>query len=209
MNINILRPAAAVALALLACGMAGAWTPDECDWALATAPERVPVQQPHEEAWDRASFVQYREWCGKTAADARRRLGDEFGVDAGDMSAQQAIARLAEEIEQRRLAQERELQARDERERARYEAEARRQEENAARQMAEADRMAREQNEMLKGLGVDLGGGVDDDEADDVDPTELAMYQKMVDRGVAPHCKGQRGARLIDCVDEALEAEED
>ncbi len=68
---------------------------------------------------------------------------------------------------------------------------------------------------MLQGLGVNLGGmsmgDEDDEDLDDEEYSdfELQMYQKMVDDGAAPDCKGMTGTALVDCVDETLDAEEE
>lgn len=83
-----------------------------------------------------------------------------------------------------------------------------RQEAAGSRRMSQIDQ-AMEQDQMLKGLGLDLGGLGDGGGSDsDVDAAELQMYEQMVDRGVAPQCRGQKGEALIDCVDAVMDADD-
>jgi len=65
--------------------------------------------------------------------------------------------------------------------------------------------LLQQQNEMLKKMGVNLQAEESDAGADSdpPDPTELKLYQKMLESGVAPHCKGKKGWAMIDCVDAA------
>ena len=68
----------------------GRFSRSQCDWAMATAPEQVPVHEANEASWNRATFVEYKKWCGQMADDARARLQSEFGVDARALTAQQS-----------------------------------------------------------------------------------------------------------------------
>lgn len=130
------------------------------------------------------------------AAQARTRLKAEFGVDASKFSDQMAIGRLEEEIgkrdEKRQEDKERQARAADQ------------------QRMNQAAALMKQQDQMLKSQGVKVGSGAGADAGDDeYDAVELQSYQKMVDSGVAPQCKGRKGAALIECVDEALDEEED
>lgn len=130
----------------------------------------------------------------KEAKHARKRLEKEFGVAAADMTDREAIARLAEEVNRREREEKEAADLRAERaEQAR---------------MNKADKLMSRQNSMLKSLGVDMASDDEDEDDYGVDPVELQMYERMIANGVAPNCKGQKDQALIDCVDEALDAEE-
>lgn len=175
-----------------------------------------------DESYGPASF---RETC---FAEARRRRADldAWGIDTAGMTVLEAWDRHGAETrkqEQARLAQAQRDQVEKERlaaERANAEAESQRiaaerdreGEKYAAAQRQAGQQMMEEQNAMLRGLGVNLGsskstGAACDD--DEIDGTELSMYQTMLDNGVAPQCRGLTCGELIDCVDEALDEEED
>lgn len=134
----------------------------------------------------------------KEAANARKRLQNDFKFDAGDMTDQEAIQRLTEEVENRRRDNEA--------------ANTRREEAFEAEQASRAAKLMDRQNRMLKGMGVNMGDDEDEesdsDSADGIDPVELQMYQRMVDGGVAPQCKGKKDEALIECVDKVLDEEE-
>lgn len=126
-------------------------------------------------------------------AAARKRLKGEFGIDASGLSDSEAIVQLNAEVNQKKndasAAAEAKANA----------AEKRRQDQN--------DALLKKQDEMLKEMGVKpnaLAAGVADD-SDEPDPAELQQYQKMLDSGIAPHCKGKKGWAMIDCVDQAME----
>lgn len=116
------------------------------------------------------------------------------------MSNAQAIGRLDEEKTKQKNAQAAaEQQCRD--------AEARRQEQHQKAMMDQATTTMNNQNAMLKGLGVNMQGTtLPDSNADDAeyDEAELRMYKEMLDKGVAPECKGKQGVALVDCMDAAL-----
>lgn len=164
----------------------------------------------------------YREECSDALAEYRAQL-DAWGIDSGNMSDMQAWNRYGAEQKTREEAR-REQDRRDALERERLAAEraaaeaeqsriaaarAKQTEEYGAQQMRAGQKMMQDQNDMLKGLGVNLGGmsidAGDDDE--EYSATELQMYQRMVDDGAAPGCKGLSGAALVNCVDEVVEAE--
>ncbi len=132
------------------------------------------------------------------AANARVRLTGEFKVDSGGMSDKEAIARLNEEIGKKAEADKnaRELRA----------------QQAEQQRMNQASAMLDKQDQMLKGLGVNLRTSRAEDEEGpsdaEYDATELQMYQTMVDQGAAPQCKGKKGAQLVVCVDAALGEEE-
>lgn len=129
------------------------------------------------------------------AANARARLKGEFKVDAGTMSDSEAIARLQEEVDRRAEAQN--------------DASERRAEAAEQKRMEQASSMLDKQDRMLKGQGVNMKTSAADElDEDEIDPTELQMYQRMVDQGAAPQCKGRKGEALITCVDAALDEEE-
>jgi hypothetical protein len=138
--------------------------------------------------------------CQRLGTAARARLSKEFSVKSDGMSNAQAIGRLDEE-------QVKQKNARADAEQKRRDAEARRQEQHQKEMMNQAASVMNNQNAMLKGLGVSMQGitvpGSDASDAE-YDEAELHMYQKMLDSGVAPECKGEQGSALIDCMDAAL-----
>ena len=115
-----------------------------------------------------------------------------------------------DQLESERLATERaKAQAEQEKVAA---ASARESERYAAEQMKAGQQAMREQDQMLKGLGVNLGGSSaagSDDCGDDYEADEIQMYQAMINNGVAPQCRNLSCGELVDCVDEALGEEED
>lgn len=179
---------------------------DETDcnyaWMLASEDGSKPSQEMIDAKNQREADCRQRKTDSKKEADnARVRLGNEFDVDAGDMTDQEAVRRLAEEVDQKRRDDEEEADLRaDQADRARA---------------SDINQMMDRQDKMLQGLGVSMNTGDNDDDyadedeyEDDIDPIELQMYQRMVDGGAAPQCKGRTGAALIDCVDEALDEDE-
>ena len=169
---------------------------------------------------------QYQGECRQAATERRAEL-DEWGVDSAAMSDaaifdrydRELVARCKADREQTRrdslehdrLAAER---ATAEADRARIAAERNRQaEEYGAQQMNSGQAMMKEQNEMLRGLGVNLGDisldSEEDLEDDDYSAAELQMYERMIDSGAAPGCKGTSGAAMVECVDAALDAEDE
>jgi hypothetical protein len=167
---------------------------EECDftWILINTDGSKPSAEQHAEK-DRKE----RE-CKKRLADekrdgaaARARLGSEFEIDSGKLTDGQAIARLAQELDARKRAEE--------------DARARREALAQSQQADQVQEMIDRQGQMLRGVGVNL----DDDDEDDggVDPIELQMYQEMLKNGIAPECKGKKDQALIDCVDAVLEQE--
>ena len=130
----------------------------------------------------------------KQANNARTRLKKEFKVDGSKMTDKEAIARLDEEV-MRSAA-------------ARKEAEERRREAQHDKQVQHADELMKKQSDMLKGMGVNMGGGFGEGSDDEADAAELHAYQKMVDSGVAPKCKGKKGEALINCVDAELDKQQ-
>lgn len=170
----------------------------------------------------------YRAECRQTAAERRAELAD-WGVDAKALSDIAIFDRYDRELVNRCKA-DREQTRRDSLERDRLAAETaaanaerariaaareKEAEEYGAQQMKAGQEMMNKQNTMLQGLGVNLGGmsmgDEDDEDLDDEEYSaiELQMYQKMVNSGAAPGCKGMTGAALVECVDEALDAEEE
>jgi hypothetical protein len=122
-------------------------------------------------------------------AIARQRLSKEFGIDASHMSDSDAIVRLRDEIHDRDAAREQEEQ---------------RKREQAESQQDERQReLMRKQEAVLKGT---FGKG-SDEIADDEDAAQEKMYEQMVQKGVAPQCRGKKGEALIDCVDKAMDAQ--
>ncbi|HNP62655.1 MAG TPA: hypothetical protein PKH39_01910 [Woeseiaceae bacterium] len=172
----------------------------------------------------RDSAEPYRSECKQVAAERRSEL-QEWGIDAKSLSDVAVFDRYdralverckADREQSRQNSLESDRQAADreaaDAERARVNAEREKQaEEYGAQQLKAGQAMMQGQNEMLKGLGVDLGDLADDEEEMDEDeeysPVELQMYQRMVDEGMAPGCKGLSGADLVDCVDDALDEE--
>lgn len=168
-------------------------------WMLITEDGSKPTQDMINQKNEREAACRKRNAdAKKEAANARERLQKDFRVDAGNMTDHEAIQRLAEEVDNRRRANE--------------EASARREEAAQAEQANRFGKLMDKQNKMLKGIGVDMGD--DDDEegdsesADGIDPVELQMYQRMVDGGAAPQCKGKKDEALINCVDRVLDEEE-
>ena len=170
----------------------------ECDysWVLASTDGCKPSAEPYAEKERRE-----RE-CIKRLADqkaggasARTRLKAEFKVDASKLRDSQAIARLEQETNALRQAEE--------------EAQARRASIAEAQQATREGRLMDEQSQMLKRLGVTLEEADENEEGeeDGVDPTELKMYQEMLKNGLAPGCKGKQNEALIDCVDAVLDSE--
>ena len=168
----------------------------------------------------------YRADCQREL-DKRRAQLDAWGIDSDDMTSLQAWDRFAAEQNVRLEAQaEREQSARLESERLavqRAEADAETQrmaavrdqeaQAYAERQMATGRQMMQEQSDMLQGMGVGLAGmSIDASDTlsdDEFSETELRMYEKMVEDGAAPGCKGLKGAALVDCVDAAIYEEEE
>lgn len=127
----------------------------------------------------------------RQAADARKRLQSEFGIDASGLPDNEAIGQLQSEIDKKKSAEKDAASAKA------LAAEKQRQ--------TSIDAAMKKQDDMLKGMGVNMGV-MEADASDDSDPpsaVELQMYQKMLDEGVAPHCKGKKGWVMIDCVDAA------
>ena len=166
----------------------------------------------------------YRSECKQVAAERRSEL-QEWGISSKSLSDVAVFDRYdralvdrckADREQSRQDSLESDRQAADrataDAERARVNVEREKQaEEYGAQQMKAGQAMMEGQSEMLKGLGVDLGDLADDeeemDENEEYSPMELQMYQRMVDEGVAPGCKGLSGADLVDCVDDALDEE--
>lgn len=174
---------------------------EECNynWILANTDGSKPTKEQYDEKQSREQQCAKRIADEKhRAANARTRLKKEFEVDDSGLSDAEAVVRLEEEIDNRRREQE--------------EAENRRQEAAEQKRMGDIQQLMDKQDKMLQGLGVNMGGpaaasGGDSNESD-IDPIELQMYQKMVDEGVAPQCKGKKGEALIDCVDAAIDEKE-
>lgn len=163
---------------------------------------------------------QFRASCQEELGRRRAELA-VWGIDAAGMSNVQAWHRHAAEEQERQQA--REEQARRDAmererlatERAKADAENQRiaaqrdraAQQHAAEQMQAGQQMMQQQNEMMKGLGVNLGNSSikhEDCPSDDLSAQELNMYQSMVDNGVASQCNGLTCGQLVDCVDEAL-----
>lgn len=167
----------------------------------------------------------FRDSCGHELRRRRAMLA-AWGIDASRMAKMDAWERYTAEnsvredarreqeqrdrLESERLATERaKAQAEQEKVAA---ASAREAEKYAAAQMQAGQQMMREQDQMLKGLGVNLGGSGttrDTDCGDDYEADEIRMYQVMIGNGVAPQCRHLSCGELVDCVDEVLDAEED
>jgi flagellar biosynthesis GTPase FlhF len=166
----------------------------------------------------------FRESCASVLREDRAQL-EAWGVATQGMSDLQVWDRYGAEVstreqarqdQERRDALERERieaqRAASQAESQRIQAERERQaNESAAQQMQSAQQMIQQQNEMMRGLGVNLGGlTVPSGDSDEDDSAfELKMYQDMIDNGVAPQCKGKDGDELIACVDAALDVEDD
>lgn len=163
---------------------------------------------------------QFRDECREELGRRRAELA-AWGVDPAGMSSAEAWDRHGAESQVRQQAREdqarRDSLERDRlaTERAKADAENQRiaaerdreAQQYAAAQMQAGQQMMQEQNQMMKGLGVNLGNpSVSHKDCDDDDYTayELNMYQSMIDNGVAAHCNGKTCADLVDCVDEAL-----
>jgi hypothetical protein len=122
----------------------------------------------------------------KTRAEAKQAQERRDALERDRLAAQRAQA----DADQQRIQAQREKEANA----------------AAAQQVQTFQKAIEQQNKTLQGLGVNLGGikiPSGDDEDDD-DATQIQMYKKMVDSGVAPQCKGKDGEDLIDCVDSAL-----
>jgi hypothetical protein len=122
-------------------------------------------------------------------AVARQRLAKEFHVDASKMSDSEAIIRLRDEVQARDEAQEQEKQ--------------RRREQAESQQEKQRRKVLDKQDAVLKEtIGMDS-----DEIANDEGAAQEKMYEKMVQQGVAPQCRGKKGAALIACVDKVLDAQ--
>ena len=167
----------------------------------------------------------FRETCQMVLREHRAQL-EAWGISTKGMSDLQAWDRFGAESQTREDA-EHEQQRRDSLERERLAA--RRAEANAEQQRVQAQRekeanaaaaqqvqtfqkAVEQQNKTLQGLGVNLGGikipSADSDDDEDL-ATQVQMYKQMLGNGIAPQCKGKDGQELIDCVDEALGADDD
>lgn len=167
---------------------------------------------------------QFRQSCTLELSRRRAELA-AWGIDAAGMSSLDSWHRYAAESVARndaRQEQERRDRLESERlaaERAKAQAEqekvaaasARESERYAAQQMQAGQQMMREQDQMLKGLGVNLGGGTSAsaDCGDEYEPDEIRMYEVMIGNGVAPQCRHLKCEALVDCVDEVLDAEDE
>ncbi len=199
---------------------------------LATAPASVTFadDDPYEgcdKAFADKSYgsAQFRDSCA-VELERRRAALAAWGVETRGMSNREAWLRhdaessardearrdqeRRDQLERERLATER---AKAEAEQAKVAAASNREaERHAAEQMKAGQEMLKQQDEMLKGLGVNLGSRSrthEDCPDDDYEASELNMYQFMVDQGVAPQCDGLTCAELVDCVDEVVDAEEE
>lgn len=166
----------------------------------------------------------FRQTCADAAREHRAEL-ESWGVSTQGMSDLQVWDRHDAEFRKREQARQ-EQERRDALEAQRLENQRqatlleqqklneqreREAEANAAQQMQRGQQMMQQQSQMLQGLGVNMGGmTIPDANSDDDDDNafELQMYQKMIENGVAPQCKGKEGDELIDCVDTALDQDE-
>lgn len=138
------------------------------------------------QAWDRHAAE------AAVRADARAKQERQDRLEGERLAAERA----KERTEQDRIAAQRSREA----------------EQYGAEQMKAGQQMMQEQNQMLQGLGVNLGSTSvkhEDCEDDDYYADELNMYQAMVDNGIAPQCNGMTCAEFVDCVDAVLDAEEE
>ena len=177
----------------------------DCNYALGQDAEHLKKSSEEGMSWTNDSIMQLKKEqaeCRQMAKNARFRLKDEFKLkNADSLTDREALTRIDEEVNNRNDAQRRA----DEKRRDDIN---RRNEASAAQQMKMGKDMMDQQNKMLQGLGVNFGNaGSNEDDDDAIDPTELTMYQKMVDSGAAPKCKGKKGQALLDCVDAALDAQ--
>ena len=189
---------------LLAAVSQSAWALD-CNYMLGQDAEYLGKDSGEGPGWSPDAIRQLKKEqaeCRQMAKNARFRLKDEFKVkNADSLTDREALKRIDEEVNNRKEAQRRADEKRRDDVNHRYE-------ESAAQQMKMGKEMMDQQDKMLQGLGVNYGnaGGNEDDD-DGIDSTELKMYQKMVDSGAAPKCKGKKGQALLDCVDAALDAQ--
>lgn len=219
MNTKLALPVICIAAGLLIAQPAAAQHYINCSHALLQDPVALSKDSGEGDAWPPEAIAQLKREqaeCRQRAVVARERLRAEFDIDATKMTDALAITRLDEELDRRRRAEEAAAFER----RA---AESRRQEDTADAWADKGSSMMQQQDAMLRNMGIDaqsIPGMEEDDEDYDededeptnssgVDPVELQMYEDMVRNGVAPKCKGMKDMALIDCVDAAIDAEEE
>jgi len=138
---------------------------------------------------DKRRLKEEAEQQKKDGAIARKRLNEEFKIDASKMSDSEAIIRLRDEVNDREAASE---------------AAAQQQREDAqAQQEKQQQELLKKQDALMKGA---FGKG-SEEISNDEDAGKEMMYERMVGAGVAPQCRGKNGAALITCVDAAMGAE--
>jgi hypothetical protein len=150
----------------------------------------------------------------------------EWGVSAQGLSDAAVVDRWEREWEARYVADirksRRDSEARTLSELARQDAneQERRQTDDLVRQatssqegLIRASEAARVQGEAAaRSLGIDLDALDSDDEEESdaaVDAFGMQLYQQMINNGIAPECKGKQGDALIECVDAALDVDEE
>lgn len=152
----------------------------------------------------RQDRAQLEAWGIATKGMTDTEVWDRHGAEAQTRAEAKQTQERRDALERDRLATQR---AQADAEQQRIQAQGEKEANAAAAQQVQTFQKALEQQDKtLQGLGVNLGGikiPSGDDEDDD-DATQIQMYKKMVDSGVAPQCKGKDGEELIDCVDSAL-----